>query len=515
MPSQATSATACAATPHPLAGETAHQILASGGNAVDAAVAAMLTLSVVIQGSVGLGGYGGSLVVCLKDGSVAALNFDSHAPKAYRRELFAGKADAEVFGYLAISVPAVVAGLAEALRLWGTLSWAQASEHAIRIASEGFPVDATLKAQMETMAAGTDAVSRQAMFPQGRTPEVGEIFVQRDLANLLQSLADEGPESFYRGDLPSRLCTHIQQHGGILSAEDFDYQPELVQPLHAHYRGLDLFTPPLPSGGLTTLQILKALNHCDIQGLRGREADYFHLFAEVAKLCWQDREAHSADPNFREVPVAQILSDERAADIAEQISSCANAAEKPKEAPGSSHTGNVVVKDAAGNMVSLTATQGGMFGSRVVIPGLGLVMGHGMSRFDSNPASPNAAQPGKRMCHNMSPLLALQNGGAHIGLGMPGGETIVTVTAQMLMSLVDFQMQPLDAVCRARVHVQSAEPLQVWNVEGDIRSELRRKGHSLLIKESIGGPCNALAVHPETGQITAASQGEEGSAIGL
>lgn len=515
MPDQATGARAGASTPHPLAGEAARMMLASGGNAVDAAIAAMLTMSVVIPGSVGPGGYGGSMILRLKDGSVIAMDFDSRAPKAYRPELFASRPESEMFGYLSISVPAVVAGFAEALKRWGTVSWARASEHAIQTASEGFLLDDILKNHMDTMAAGMDETSFEAMFPLGRVPEIGENFVQRDLAGLLQTLADNGPDAFYHGDLPERICAHIQKHGGILSVQDFDYRPEITTPVTSGYRGLQLFTPPLPSSGLSSMQALKVMERFDVSAMETRGADYFHVFAEAVKLCWRDRERYLGDPDFVNVPLEELLSDEWAEEKAGQITEKASTQLSPGAASSSPHTGNVLAADSEGNVISITATLGGMFGSRVVIPGLGMVMGHGMSRFDMKDSSPNRPEVGKRMRHNMSPMIALKDGRPCIALGMPGGETIVTITAQMLMSLVDFGQQPIEAVCPPRVHIESSEPIQACGLSESTQEELRRRGHELLIKEKLGGPCNAMIIDTGTQQITAGSQGLEGSAVGV
>src|SRR5687768_11473044 len=198
------------ATPHPQAARAARDVLEQGGNATDAAVAAMLTLCVVIPGSVGIGGYGGSMVVYPRDREVpVAIDFDSRAPLAYRDELFADPATRNT-GYLATSVPAVVAGLEFARRTFGTRPWAELSRHAIDIAERGFPMDVELKRHADMFAAKADAVSLRAQFPSGAAPAVGEPLVQRDLARLMQRLADEGPQAFYRGDIPRAIVAQVR-----------------------------------------------------------------------------------------------------------------------------------------------------------------------------------------------------------------------------------------------------------------------------------------------------------------
>src|SRR5687768_3590393 len=199
------------ATPHPQAARAARDVLDQGGNATDAAVAAMLTLCVVIPGSVGIGGYGGSMVVYPRDREVpVAIDFDSRAPLAYRDEMFADPATRNT-GYLAVSVPAVVAGLDFARRTFGRMSWADLSRHAIELAERGFPMDAELKRHADYFAARADPVSLRAQFPSGRVPAVGEPFVQPDLARLMRRLADDGPGSL------DRKSTRLNSSHGYIS----------------------------------------------------------------------------------------------------------------------------------------------------------------------------------------------------------------------------------------------------------------------------------------------------------
>ena len=308
------------ATPHPEAARAARDVLEQGGNATDAAVAAMLTLCVVIPGSVGIGGYGGSMVVySAKSRRVRAIDFDSRAPLAYRDALFADPATRNT-GYLSVTVPAIVAGLDLGRREFGTMSWAELSRPAIEIAERGFPMDAELKRHADHFAAKADAVSLRAQFPSGAAPAVGEPFVQPDLARLMQRLADDGPESFYRGDIPRAIVKQVRDHGGILSEEDFArYQPTLSEPVSINYRGHDLFTAPPPSGGITSLGILKTLEQFEIAGLDPCGAPYFHLFVEAAKRCWSERHQHLGDPDFVRIPVDDLLSAHNAAHKATEI----------------------------------------------------------------------------------------------------------------------------------------------------------------------------------------------------
>src|SRR5947209_4708292 len=360
---------AAVATPHPAAAAAGRDLLLRGGNAVDAAVGAVLACCVATPGAVGLGGYGGSLVAYLaNERKAVAIDFDSRAPLAYRPELFGGEWAKYDRGYLSVTVPAVVAGLALALERFGTLPWAAVSEPAVALAEGGVPVTAELKAQLDKWATKADPVSRRALFPDGAVPAAGAVWVQRDLAGLLRRLAAEGPGAFYRGEIPRAIVRQVREHGGILAEEDFErYRPAVVEPLAIEYRGHRVLTPPPPSGGLTSLQILKTLEQFDLSRLEPWGADYFHLVAEAARPAWQDRVQYLGDPDVAPAPVERLLSEETARARAARIRQDGIARTTTPLRPSPPHTVNVLTADAAGNVVSMTATLGYLFGSTVVI----------------------------------------------------------------------------------------------------------------------------------------------------
>lgn len=492
--------TVAVATPHPAAAEAGRQILLHGGNAVDAAVGALLACCVALPGSVGLGGYGGSLVAFM-NGKAVALDFDSRAPLAFRPELFQRK-DYDS-GYLSIGVPAVVAGLEAALRQFGSLPWAAVAGPALRLAERGVPVTAELRQQFDAWCQKADALSRHALLPNG-LPDVGTLWTQPDLGRLLRRLAEDGPAAFYHGDIPRQIMRQVREHGGILTEDDFArYQPEIVEPLAVTYRGFRVLTAPPPSGGLTSLQILKTLEQFQVASLPPWGAEYFHLVAEAAKLAWQDRARYIGDPAVAPVPVERLLSDPAVIEKAELI-----------RQGRIGHTVNVVAADAAGNLASITATHGMLYGSTVAIDGLGLLLGHGMSRFDLGEGSPNAPAPGKRMCHNMAPTVVLRpDGKPFAALGLPGGTKIVTVTPQLVVSLVDFGAVPQEAVHAGRIHAEPNGAVAVSAaVPEAVVQELRARGHVVRRGQDvggppseIGGPANVVSM-TDTGEVAAASQ---------
>jgi gamma-glutamyltranspeptidase/glutathione hydrolase len=515
---------AAVAAPDPAAAAAARTILLDGGYAVDAAVAAMLVCCVSMPGSVGLGGYGGSLVAYLAEsGTTIALDFDSRAPLAYREEAFAGPAAAHETGYLSVTVPAVVAGLELTRERFGTRSWEAVSTPALELAENGVPISAELSRELGNWAKKAEPMSLRALLPSGSVPEAGTLWPQPDLARLLRRLIEGGPGLFYHGDIPRTIVRQVRAHGGILAEEDFTaYQAQVVAPLEIDYRGCRVLTPPPPSGGLTSLQILKTLEAFDLARRQPWDAEYFHLLAEASKQAWRDRDQYLGDPERTSIPVGRLLARETAQAAEERIRSGGTLQPGATAAPSPSHTVNVLTADSAGNVVSMTATHGSLYGSAVVIDGLGLVMGHGMSRFDWIAGSPNAPAPGKRMIHNMAPTLVLgRSGRPRAAVGMPGGRKIVTVTTQLVVNLLDFHASPAEAVGAGRLHVEADEPLAVSSAVPDpVIDALRALGHTVQRGQGTGGPpleiggvANALAIDPDTGDVTVASQGPSGSAL--
>src|SRR5438067_3052498 len=308
---------------------------------------------------------------------------------------------------------------------------------------------------------------------------------------MIRGLGDEGADAVYSGEIAKRIVQQIHDHGGILSEDDFTtYRACAVEPLRCDYRGYELLTPPPPSGGITMLQLLKILEQFDIPGMEKWGAPYLHLVAEASKLCWIDRAHSLGDPDFVKMPIDQLLSREAAADKAAQLRKHELHHGGDTTIDTGPHTSNVSMVDRDGNIVSLTATQGFQFGSRVVIEGLGLVLGHGMSRFDFTPHDhPNRPAPGKRMYHNMSPTIVLkEQQKPFAAVGLPGGTKIITVTAQLLVNLIDFHCSAIQTVHAPRVHTEGPEPIAVsGSLPEPIVAELKKMGHEVVIGQSIGG----------------------------
>src|SRR5688572_22737054 len=237
---------AAVATPHPASAHAARDVLSRGGNAIDAAVAAMLALCVVQPGAVGLGGYGGSMVIYrAKERRVTAIDFDSRAPLAFDERMVSNDPKLRNFGCMSVTVPAVVAGLAMALEKFGTMSWADVSRHAMVLAEEGYVIDAELKGHLDNWVKRADKTSFKALCRDGTVPAAGERWIQNDLARLLRRLASDGPSSFYEGEITRAITKQVRAGGGCLAEEDFAaYRARLVEPLSIRYQGHQIHTPP-------------------------------------------------------------------------------------------------------------------------------------------------------------------------------------------------------------------------------------------------------------------------------
>src|SRR4051794_16177869 len=270
---QLTADKAAIATGHPLGAAAGLELMRSGGNAADAAVAAMLAMCVVVPGSVGIGGYGGSAVIYHAPSQrTLAIDFDSRAPLSFREGDVTGERESNYYGARAVTVPAVVAGLSLLLENFGTKSWAEVSQPAIRLAVDGFEFDSEHKRHADRCAPNFEKQSLAQLFPNGAIPRLGETWKQPELAHLLNRLAKEGPQAFYEGEIAERIVRFVRNHRGILDLEDFHaYQPAVTAAIavdcfgDSATRTLTLFTPPPPSGGITSLGIVQTLEELNVR----------------------------------------------------------------------------------------------------------------------------------------------------------------------------------------------------------------------------------------------------------
>jgi gamma-glutamyltranspeptidase / glutathione hydrolase len=523
-----------------VASEIGAEILRRNGNAVDAAVAVHFALAVVNPEAGNIGG-GGFLVARMADGTTAALDFRETAPAAATRDMYL-RPDGSVHptrslvGHLSVAVPGSVAGMWEAHRRFGSLPWAELLAPAIALA-EGFVVHERLAASLRTYEPrfSTFPATAAAFLPLGRPPRVGERWVQGDLAATLRRIAAEGADGFYRGRTAELVEAEMRRGGGILTAADLAaYRAVWREPVRFTYRGHPVISmPPPSSGGATVGAILKILEGYDLRSMGYLSPGHVHLFAEAARRAYADRNAYLADPDFVPQPVERMLSEAYAAERRRTISpdrATPSAGVRPGMGPppaeGESTTHYSIV-DARGNVVAVTTTLNSLYGSRVVAAGTGFLLNNEMDDFTSRPGVPNqfglvqgaanAIRPGKRMLSAMTPTILLDPAGRPLLVtGSPGGATIITSVAGIIVNVVDFGMDAPLATIAPRVHHQHLPDTLRFERRGlpaaTVRG-LRAMGHALAEREGFQGDAQTIVLLPGGRQSAVADPRKGGAAV--
>jgi gamma-glutamyltranspeptidase/glutathione hydrolase len=453
---------------HPEPSKAGEKVLAEGGNAVDAAVAAALVATVVTPHLCGVGGYGGHMIIATGDGSkVTAIDFNTTAPAAAAPDMFALDADgqvrgqANVYGWKAVGVPGTLAGLQLALDRFGSKRLVEVAEPALRLARDGFPVSMTLanaiRANQKRLA--NDPGSAKLLLPGGASPKAGSVMKNTDLAGLLETLAKRGSvESFYRGDIAAKLAAAYRQHGGLVTEADLAaYQAREVDPLTLTWRGATVRTPPPTAGGATVLETLAILKDLGWDQWPADDPRLFRARLEALRLAWDDRLKYFGDPVKGNVRLSRILSTEHATELAAKVQQALRdnqpvpAQTDGRSAGGTAHFSAI---DGHGMMVAVTLTHGGSFGAQVTVDGLGLTLGHGLSRFDPRPGHPNSPGPGKRPLHNMCPTVVLHESRPVLAVGGRGGRRIPNAVLEVLAQFIGRTVNPADAIAASRLHTE-------------------------------------------------------------
>jgi gamma-glutamyltranspeptidase/glutathione hydrolase len=502
----ASSARGMVTTDAALATQVGAVVLASGGNAIDAAVATAFALAVAFPTAGNLGG--GGFLVARVDGKSYALDFRETAPGSATRDMYRG-ADGKPShdsrdGLRSVGVPGSVAGLWEA---WHTLgskkkTWSELIAPAIKLADGGFVVDASFAKMIGIVQSrlAKYPASAALFLPEGNPPAVGTTWRDPDLAKVLQRVAEQGPAGFYEGPVAQAVAGVMKESGGLVTLEDLrGYRAKWRTPIEYEYRGRHMFgMPPPSSGGLTMAMIAHILEGWNLSGMPWHSVAQVHLTAEAMRRAFAARNAKLGDPDFVNNPMAELLSDswakeqrstikvERATPTSELFPNIAGSES------GGPHTTHMAVVDAAGNAVALTTTLNLWFGSGVTVPGAGFLLNDEMDDFASVPGTanafglvqgePNTIAPGKRMLSSMSPTIVLGPGGrVDLVLGAAGGSRIVTTVFEELSNVVDYGMNAADAVRAPRFHQQDLPDvlmLEPHALPADTRAALERMGHA-------------------------------------
>jgi len=524
------------ASGHPLASAAGLEVLASGGNAIDAAVATAGVLGVAEPMMSGVGGDTFMLVYCKRDGRVWGMNASGPAPAGATREYFIGQgyATMPLRGMLSVSVPGAVAAMDTALQHWGSgrFTLAPLLAPAVQYAEEGVPVAPKMAYWMHNAAPVLSQFpSSAAIFlPHGRSLAEGEILVQRALAATLRTIAAGGAEAFYRGPIAETIARYSRSHGGLLSADDLaGYAVEIHEPLQTTYREYTVCATAPPSQGFLLLEMLNILEGFGAPAWG--TPDWVHRGVEAKKLAFADRLAYLGDPRVVRSPVAELIDKDYAARRRVHIdparSAEARAGGLPAEVQG--NTTYFCTADMEGNLVSCIASLSDSFGCADVIEGTGVVLNNRAGRgFELTAGHPNCIAPGKRTMHTLSPYMALRDGAAYLAWGTPGGDAQPQWNLQMFLNLVDAGMGLQQAIEAPRWHsfpgtdpATVGTPFELRIEDGypaDTLTELARRGHRLksMGEAEEGSGAQAIMVDPIRDVFVGASDPRvDGCAIGL
>jgi len=534
-----------------LASQAGADILHQGGNAVDAAVAVGFALTVVHPQDGNIGG-GGFMLLRTADGAAHFIDYREKAPAKATRDMYLDAQGniipgASTVGYRAIGVPGSVAGMVYAEKRYGKLTLAQVMAPAIRMAREGFALSWGEADDMRDPDLAKFPASRQIFQRDGKYYQAGEIFRQPELAATLQKIA-ANPDDFYHGEMARQIAAAVEQGGGLITAQDLaNYEVKERRPIHGSYRGYEVLSAPPPSsGGIALVEALNILEGYDLGALGSHSAQSIHLTAEAFRRAFFDRAEFLGDPDFANIPVAQLVDkkygvawraslDPHHASDSRQLKRPEFAAleryaelhPQPLTVREPEHTTHYSVVDAEGNAVAVTTTLNDSFGSRVTVPGLGFLLNDEMDDFTSKPGSPNlygliqspnnAIGPEKRPLSAMTPTIVLKDGKLFLVLGSPGGPRIITTVANILMEVVDYGMNIQEAVDAPRFHHQWL-PDTVYLEKGfspDTIKLLQQMGHKVTVEDYWSdGEC--IAIDPASGERLGATdeRNVSGKAVG-
>ena len=547
------------ATAHPNAAQVGVDVLRSGGNAVDAAIATGFCLTVIEPWNSSIAGHGQMIVHMAGEGRSVVIDYGHRAPRGATAGMFRvtgqtvvgngiyeveGRANAA--GHRSVGVPGVTAGMCRAHELFGSLPLDRLVEPAVHYAREGFDADATtcLMGSMFMPKLAGHAEAASIFLPDGYPPAPGTKVVQRDLADTLERIGREGKDALHRGEVAAAFDEEMRRNGGVLSAQDLaDYEAQVLDPARTSYRGYDLLGSPAPAGTITTFQALNILESFDLGPLAHGSPEHLHLFIEAARHAFADRYSFLGDPDFAPVPLDGVLSGDYAREIASSIDRETAGLEGERElqpwiayagsplhdpwrydpqpppehaAPASPPsegdcTTHLSVIDRDRNMVACTQTVVGGFGSGVVVPGTGVLLPNSMIVFNPMPGAANSIAGFKRGLNNMVPVLALRDGRPFLTVGAPGGRRIMCRIAHIISNVVDFGMGMQKAITAPSVDAAERETFLDHRIAPQTVEALARMGHNVEVvpEPSTGGGFSrprGVMIDPASGLLHAGVQ---------
>lgn len=496
-------------TAHPIASQIGKDILAKGGNAVDAAVAVQFALAVVFPYAGNIGG-GGFMIYRSHSGSVDALDFREMAPGLANRDMFLDSAkqvieNLSTKGHLASGVPGSVDGMVVAHDKYGSLPWADLVQPAIEVAKNGFIItegEAQSFNRMQETVLKYNTITPSYFI---REWHKSDTLIQKDLAATLELIRDKGRSGFYEGTTADLLIEEMKRGNGIITHKDLEnYHSVWRKPIVGNYKGYKIITmPPPSSGGIALVQLLKSVEPYDLASMGHNTSATIHLLTEAERRVYADRAEYLGDPDYYDVPVETLISEgynkNRMASF-----DAARATPSDSISHGSipfehNETTHFSIVDEGGNAVSITTTINGSFGSRVIVGNAGFFLNNEMDDFSMKPGVPNmfglvggeanSIEPGKRMLSSMTPTIAEKDGKLALVVGSPGGATIITSVFQTILNVIDFSMTMQEAVDAKRIHSQWKPDVIMYEKDAlteEVSARLKKMGHKLQDKGNIG-----------------------------
>ena len=507
-----------------IASQVGRDVLANGGNAVDAAIATGFALAVTYPTAGNIGG-GGFMVIRFPDGRATTIDFRERAPAAASPTMFTdstGSYSARIHhgSHKAVGVPGTVAGFDLAHQKYGKVSWAKLVDPSARMADSGFIVPTGLAASLgsprlqERLAEYPATIA--AYYRDGKPYAAGERMRLADLANTLGRIRDLRRDGFYKGTTAHLIVAQMKKHGGLITEKDLaGYEAKERAPVRGTFKGYEIITmPPPSSGGVAMLEMLNILEGVDLKAAGHNSPTYLHWLTESMRRAFRDRAVHLGDPDFTKPPVERLTSKAYATQLRGTIDPAKASPSSPADVSQgyeSDETTHYSVVDKDGLAVSVTYTLEAGYGLGAVVEGAGFLLNNEMGDFNGKPGltdstgligtAPNVAQPGKRMLSSMTPTIVARDGKLVAVVGSPGGRTIINTVMQVVLNLIAFDMPVQQAVNAPRMHHQWLPNVVTVEREGfdaATLDALRAKGHTVRVG-SQQGTAHSIAIDPRTG----------------
>ncbi|WP_163582222.1 gamma-glutamyltransferase [Gracilibacillus saliphilus] len=541
----ATSNGGMVSTSHGIATQVGADVLKKGGNAMDATIAIQFALNVVEPMMSGIGGGGFMMVYNGETDETTIVNSRERAPAGATPDMFLDdNGDPIPFSQritqgTAVGVPGTLKGLETAHEKWGTLPFQQLIGPAIKLAKNGFPVDDYLAQSIVNNENKIRRTAAQEVFlPNGEPLQEGEILIQEDLAKTFKLIRAKGTDVFYNGEIAEALATTAQEFGGSMTVEDLaQYDVTIDEPVWGEFQGYDIASmPPPSSGGVFLLQMLGILDDFDLSQYEPRSWEKYHLLAETMHLAYADRAAYAGDPEFVDIPVYGLLHPDYLAErralidldsvnqiptagdpwLYEHASPDYEITEQPDDREYGETT-HFTVADKYGNVVSYTTTIEQVFGTGIMVPGYGIMLNNELTDFDAVPGGANEVKPNKRPLSSMTPTIVFEDDQPVLTVGSPGGPTIITSVLQTIINVVEYGMEPEDAVAEPRIYTNNLNSYRYENgIGSEVINQLNSMGHQFGSSPTSIGNVQSILLDHDRGLLKGvADNRRNGAAIGV